>query len=154
MGYTEKGFGDCELMYFDYYLFVTFSEDWLKLQQADDTLHEVADAADDLETGDTSCEAVKAVRYDSDAVETDGDDDSDNDYERREERDSADFGGGWGRIIFMPVRRGRQVTMNVCRSTKKDASEGSYDRIVVTKSTNPTLHHQAKRSIWGDLWPF
>ncbi|QCD85675.1 S-adenosyl-L-methionine-dependent methyltransferase [Vigna unguiculata] len=129
-------------------------EDWLKLQEADDTPHEVADAADDLETGDTSCEAVKAVSYDSDAVETDGDDDSDNDYERREERDSADFGGGWGRIIFMPVRRGRQVTMNVCRSTKKDASEGSYDRIVVTKSTNPTLHHQAKRSIWGDLWPF
>ncbi|KOM36462.1 hypothetical protein LR48_Vigan02g261200 [Vigna angularis] len=130
-------------------------EDWMKLQQADDTLHEVADAADDLETGDTSCEVVNAVSYDSDAVETDGDDDdSDNDYERREERASADLGGGWGRIVFMPVRRGRQVTMNVCRSTKKDASEGSYDRIVVTKSKNPTLHHQAKRSIWGDLWPF
>jgi ribosomal protein RSM22 (predicted rRNA methylase) len=25
--------------------------------------------------------------------------------------------------------------------------------VVVTKSKNPTLHHQAKRSIWGDLWP-
>jgi len=126
----------------------------LKLQQADDTLHEVADTVDDLETGDTPLEAVNAVTYDSDAVETDSGDDSDDDYERSEERSSADLGGGWGRIVFMPVRRGRQVTMNVCRSTKKDASEGSYDRIVVTKSKNPTLHHQAKRSIWGDLWPF
>jgi len=124
------------------------------LQQADDTLHEVADTVDDLETGDTPLEAVNAVTYDSDAVETDSGDDSDDDYERSEERSSADLGGGWGRIVFMPVRRGRQVTMNVCRSTKKDASEGSYDRIVVTKSKNPTLHHQAKRSIWGDLWPF
>lgn len=126
----------------------------MKLQQADDTLHEVADTVDDLETGDTPLEAVNAVTYDSDAVETDSGDDSDDDYERSEERSSADLGGGWGRIVFMPVRRGRQVTMNVCRSTKKDASEGSYDRIVVTKSKNPTLHHQAKRSIWGDLWPF
>lgn len=124
------------------------------MQQADDTLHEVADTVDDLETGDTPLEAVNAVTYDSDAVETDSGDDSDDDYERSEERSSADLGGGWGRIVFMPVRRGRQVTMNVCRSTKKDASEGSYDRIVVTKSKNPTLHHQAKRSIWGDLWPF
>ncbi|CAJ1978006.1 unnamed protein product [Sphenostylis stenocarpa] len=132
-------------------------EDWLKLQQADDTPDGVADAVtydgDDLETGDTPCEEVNAVTYDSDAIETDGAD-SDNEYEREEERASADLGGGWGRIVFMPVRRGRQVTMNVCRSTKKDASEGSYDRIVVTKSKNPTLHHQAKKSIWGDLWPF
>lgn len=128
------------------------------MQQGDDTLDEVADAVDDavddLETGDTPLEAVKAVTYDSDDVETDGADDSDDDNERREDRGSADLGGGWGRIVFMPIRRGRQVTMNVCRSTKKDASEGSYDRIVVTKSKNPTLHHQAKRSIWGDLWPF
>ncbi|XP_004511080.1 uncharacterized protein [Cicer arietinum] len=120
-------------------------EDWLKLQQADD---------DD----DASREVVKAVKYDSDTIETDsdenGEDDNEEAEEMEEETDSADLGGGWGRIVFMPVRRGRQVTMNVCRSTKRDASEGSYDRIVVTKSKNPTLHHQAKKSIWGDLWPF
>ncbi|KAL1346542.1 hypothetical protein HN51_020171 [Arachis hypogaea] len=115
-------------------------EDWLKMQEADDTPHEV----------------VNAITCDSDAAETDKDDgDEDEEYkEAEEETDSADLGGGWGRIIFMPVRRGRQVTMNVCRSTNRNASEGSYDRIVVTKSKNPTLHHQAKRSIWGDLWPF
>ncbi|XP_061366826.1 uncharacterized protein LOC133309959 isoform X2 [Gastrolobium bilobum] len=117
-------------------------EDWLKLQQADDAPRE----------------AVNAVTYDSDALEADddadADDDNEEDNEEEEETASADLGGGWGRIVFMPVRRGRQVTMNVCRSTKRDASEGSYDRIVVTQSKNPTLHHQAKRSIWGDLWPF
>ncbi|XP_027354026.1 uncharacterized protein LOC113864476 [Abrus precatorius] len=128
-------------------------EDWLKLQQADDTPHEVADAvtydSDDLETGDGPREAVNAVTYDSDVVETDAANDNEEDKDAEEERASADLGGGWGRIVFMPVRRGRQVTMNVCRSTKRDASEGSYDRIVVTHSKNPTLHRQAKRSIWA-----
>nr|KYP41727.1 hypothetical protein KK1_036899 [Cajanus cajan] len=134
-------------------------EDWLKLQQADDTPHEEADAVTDESVDPENSvipqEAVSVVTYDSDEVETDsGADDNDEEEEKEEERESADLGGGWGRIVFMPVRRGRQVTMNVCRSTKRDASEGSYDRIVVTRSKNPTLHHQAKRSIWGDLWPF
>ncbi|MED6135087.1 hypothetical protein PIB30_042896 [Stylosanthes scabra] len=114
-------------------------EDWLKMQQADD---------------DAPHEVANAITYDSDAAETENDDDGDDNEQDEEETDSADLGGGWGRIVFMPVRRGRQVTLNVCRSTNRNASEGSYDRIVVTKSKNPTLHHQAKRSIWGDLWPF
>ncbi|CAD6204227.1 unnamed protein product [Miscanthus lutarioriparius] len=66
----------------------------------------------------------------------------------------ADLGGGWGRIIYSPIRRGRQVQMDVCRSTKRDASEGAFERVVVTRSKNPTLHFQARRSLWGDLWPF
>ena len=107
------------------------------------------------EAGDAPREVVDATTYDSDAAETDGGDDNEEyEEEGEEETGSADLGGGWGRIVFMPVRRGRQVTMNVCRSTNRDASEGSYDRIVVTHSKNPTLHRQAKRSLWGDLWPF
>ncbi|XP_057435028.1 uncharacterized protein LOC130727794 isoform X2 [Lotus japonicus] len=141
-------------------------DDWLKLEQADDAPHEVVDAvtndsdaieteggADDAPHEVVPHEVVRAVTYDSDAVETDGDADDDEEIEE-EETGSADLGGGWGRIIFMPVRRGRQVTMNVCRSTKPDASEGSYVRIVVTRSKNPTLHAMAKKVIWGDLWPF
>ncbi|KAI9115321.1 hypothetical protein K1719_013640 [Acacia pycnantha] len=115
-------------------------EDLVKLQEASDSTYEEKDL----------------VTYDSDIVETEAADDNEEDEEGEEEDDGvggADLGGGWGRIVFMPVRRGRQVAMNVCRSTKSDASEGSFDRIVVTKSKNPTLHHQAKRSIWGDLWP-
>ena len=58
----------------------------MKLQQSDDTPHEVADAetdiADDLETDDAPREVVNAVTYDSDdAVETDGPIDSEEDEE-------------------------------------------------------------------------
>ena len=66
---------------------------------------------------------------------------------------SADLGSGWGRIIFMPQKRGSRVEMDVCRATKPDGSEGSFDHLVVTRSKNPTLHHQARKSLWGDLWP-
>lgn len=94
------------------------------------------------------------VSYDSDVMETTDVDEINEIEEEEEETTRADLGGGWGRIIFSPVRRGKQVTLNVCRSTKQDGSEGAYDRLVVTKSKNPTLHHQARRSLWGDLWPF
>lgn len=95
------------------------------------------------------------VTYDSDFMEADDVDDNDKvEEEEEEDTTSADLGGGWGRIIFSPVRRGRQISMDVCRSTKPDASEGVFQRVVVTQSKNPTLHHQARRSFWGDLWPF
>ncbi|KAM7266144.1 hypothetical protein ACFE04_019528 [Oxalis oulophora] len=48
---------------------------------------------------------------------------------------------------------GRQVQMDVCRSTEPDGSEGSFERMVLTKSKNTTLHQQAKGLQWGDLWP-
>lgn len=94
------------------------------------------------------------ISYDSDIIETD----AVNDYEEEEEEEEpaarADLGGGWGRIIFPPVRRGRQVKMDICRSIKQDASEGSFEHVVVTQSKNPALHKQARRSLWGDLWPY
>ncbi|KAK4788769.1 hypothetical protein SAY86_020088 [Trapa natans] len=114
-----------------------------------------------MQTVDAPSEVKDPVLYESDIVENDTDDEViDNEEEGRggeEEEDEpvrADLGGGWGRIIFSPVRRGRQVAMDVCRSTKRDGSEGAFEHIVVTKSKNPTLHHQARRSLWGDLWPF
>lgn len=96
------------------------------------------------------------VTYDSDVMEADNVDDNGEIEEEEEDEGAtrADLGGGWGRIIFAPVRRGRHVTMDVCRSTNHDASEGAFQRIVVTKTKNPTLHHQARKSFWGDLWPF
>ncbi|KAL6182825.1 hypothetical protein ACLB2K_044237 [Fragaria x ananassa] len=91
--------------------------------------------------------------YDSDVMEVD--DHKDNEEEEEDDDTGhADLGGGWGRIIYMPVRRGKHVTMDVCRSTNEDASEGTLQRIVVTKNKNPTLHNQARKSLWGDLWPF
>ncbi|KAK7849806.1 methyltransferase-like protein 17 [Quercus suber] len=113
-------------------------EDLIKLQQEADNI---------------PYEEVDPATYDSDIMDTDAADQNDED-EEEEETTSADLGGGWGRIIFSPVRRGRHVTMDICRSTNQDGSEGSFERVVVTQSKNPTLHHQAKRSLWGDLWPF
>ncbi|XP_057520443.1 uncharacterized protein LOC130800790 [Amaranthus tricolor] len=76
------------------------------------------------------------------------------DEEEGEEVGHADLGTGWGRIIFMPQKRGKRIAMDVCRATKRDGSEGAFEHLVITKGKNPTLHHQARKSIWGDLWPF
>ncbi|KAB1215513.1 Methyltransferase-like protein 17, mitochondrial [Morella rubra] len=118
-------------------------EDLIKLQQ---------------EAADIPYGEVDPATYDSDEMEAEAADKNEEEGEEEEkeeeEKTSADVGGGWGRIIFPSVRRGRQVTMDICRSTKRDCSEGSFERVVVTQSKNPTLHYQAKRSLWGDLWPF
>ncbi|KAH9613708.1 hypothetical protein KSS87_021771 [Heliosperma pusillum] len=89
--------------------------------------------------------------YDSSATEADAVDEF---KEEAEETGRADLGSGWGRIIFMPQRRGRRVEMDVCRATKRDGSEGSFEHLVVTRAKNPALHRQARKSLWGDLWPF
>uniref|UniRef100_A0A5B7BD60 Methyltransferase-like protein 17, mitochondrial n=1 Tax=Davidia involucrata TaxID=16924 RepID=A0A5B7BD60_DAVIN len=94
------------------------------------------------------------VPYDSDITETDAIIENDEEEEEDEETARADLGSGWGRIIYTPVRRGKRVEMDVCRAINRDGSEGSFERIVMTHSKNPTLHHQARRSVWGDLWPF
>lgn len=92
------------------------------------------------------------VPYDSDAQELGLFHETEEEFKEQSVR--ADLGGGWGRIIYSPIRRGRQVQLDVCRATKRDASEGAFERVVVTQSKNPTMHHQARRSLWGDLWPF
>ncbi|KAL9242948.1 hypothetical protein vseg_016902 [Gypsophila vaccaria] len=95
--------------------------------------------------------------YDSSATETEADVDTVAECEDEEAEDDtgrADLGTGWGRIIFMPQRRGRRVEMDVCRATKRDGSEGSFEHLVITRGQNPTLHRQARKSLWGDLWPF
>ncbi|OMO79863.1 Cytochrome c oxidase assembly protein CtaG/Cox11 [Corchorus capsularis] len=122
---------------------------------------EYEDLVDMEETADIiPYEEADPSAYDSDVMETDivndndeEDQEEDDDENLSEETVHANLGGGWGRIIFAPVRRGRQVQMNICRPTNIDASEGSFDREVVTQSKNPTLHFQARRSFWGDLWP-
>ncbi|WCJ26575.1 methyltransferases copper ion binding [Euphorbia peplus] len=115
-------------------------------------------AQDEAETEAFSRKEVNQVYYDSDAMETDNksENDDEEEVEEGEEKETvrADLGGGWGRIIFSPIRRGKQVSFDVCRSTNPEGTEGSYERMVVTKNKNPALHHQARKSLWGDLWPF
>ncbi|XP_051145642.1 rsm22-cox11 tandem protein 2, mitochondrial [Andrographis paniculata] len=73
--------------------------------------------------------------------------------DEKETEPRADLGSGWGRIIYMPFRRGKRVELDVCRATNAEGTEGSFDRIVLTQRNSPALHHQARRSMWGDLWP-
>lgn len=112
-----------------------------------------------------------SVKYESDVSETDTIDENDGGGEEgegelggggeeegelqgeEEEPERAGFGGGWGRIIFEPIRRGRLVELDVCQSTKRDCSAGCFKRVKVTKTKNPALHNQARKSTWGDLWP-
>lgn len=97
--------------------------------------------------------------YDSDTgavhsvSENEEEEDDDDDNEEKEIA-SADVGSGWGRIVYSPVRRGKLVEMDVCRATNREGTEGCFERIAVTRRKNPTLHNQARRSQWGDLWPF
>ncbi|KAK2646592.1 hypothetical protein Ddye_021787, partial [Dipteronia dyeriana] len=54
---------------------------------------------------------------DSNAIENDDEDDRDKDLVEKEEEETylVDFGGGWGRFIFPPVRK-RQASGNECLS--------------------------------------
>ncbi|XP_011070360.1 37S ribosomal protein S22, mitochondrial isoform X2 [Sesamum indicum] len=102
---------------------------------------------DDYEKDDEN-----TVSYDSDYSETDAAA-GESDEDEEEDVPRADLGSGWGRIVYMPIRRGKRVELDVCRATNSEGTEGSFDRVVITQSKNPTLHHQARRSLWGDLWP-
>ncbi|KAL6543988.1 hypothetical protein OROGR_010485 [Orobanche gracilis] len=107
---------------------------------------------------DTEGDSDNTASHDSNSFETDVAPDNNNIEEEeveaeKEEGPHADLGSGWGRIMYMPCRRGKRVEMDVCRATDGDGTQGSFDRIVITQSKNPTLHHQARRSLWGDLWP-
>ncbi|KAK9067931.1 hypothetical protein SSX86_012042 [Deinandra increscens subsp. villosa] len=96
----------------------------------------------------------KMIKYESDINEPYFTSESDAEEETSQETTRADLGSGWGRIIFSPIKRGKRVEMDVCRATNNEGTEGCFERVIVTKSKNPTLHHQARRSLWGDLWPF
>ncbi|KAL8238878.1 hypothetical protein R6Q59_015445 [Mikania micrantha] len=96
----------------------------------------------------------KMIKYESDINEPYATSESDAEEEPSQDTIRADLGSGWGRIIFSPIKRGKRVEMDVCRATNYDGTEGRFERVIVTKSKNPTLHHQARRSLWGDLWPF
>uniref|UniRef100_A0A7N0UG87 Methyltransferase-like protein 17, mitochondrial n=1 Tax=Kalanchoe fedtschenkoi TaxID=63787 RepID=A0A7N0UG87_KALFE len=109
---------------------------------------------EDMEIDYEENEDEDPTGYESNATEPDipGEDDS---CENKDEKiDTADIGSGWGRIVFWPVHRGNLVEMNVCRAGNREGTAGSFDRVIVTRSKNPDLHFQAKRSFWGDLWPF
>ncbi|XP_076907037.1 rsm22-cox11 tandem protein 2, mitochondrial-like [Bidens hawaiensis] len=107
----------------------------------------------DSEPGD-SIDDKMMVKYESDINEPYATSESDVEEETPDETVRADLGTGWGRIIFSPMKRGKRVEMDICRATNYEGTEGQFERVIVTKSKNPTLHQQARKSLWGDLWPF
>ncbi|BBN01161.1 hypothetical protein MPTK1_2g05200 [Marchantia polymorpha subsp. ruderalis] len=95
---------------------------------------------------------------------TDVDESSDEDEEVSEEnvesehietgpKLEADLGSGWARIVRPPLRRGRHVILDVCRSTERDGSRGDLSRLVWTRKGVLARHLKAKKLRWGDLWP-
>lgn len=109
--------------------------------------------ASDIEEEEHIAVEDNLIRFASDNSEADETDDDLEDIIERDGITRADLGGGWGRIVHSPARRGRLVEINVCRSTNRECSAGAFDRVVLTKTYDPTLHMQAKKSLWGDLWP-
>lgn len=99
-------------------------------------------------------EDIVEYDYDSDTRAMHAVSENEDNYNVEKEIASADVGSGWGRIVYSPVHRGRLVEMDVCRATNREGTEGCFERVAVTRNKNPTLHHQARRSLWGDLWPF
>ncbi|XP_024531076.1 uncharacterized protein LOC9632673 [Selaginella moellendorffii] len=87
-----------------------------------------------------------------------GEDENEDQIEEQEGDDdecketAANMSSGWGRVIFKPFRRGKHVTLDVCRSTSPDGSSGSFDRLTVTRAKHRVLHKEAKKVRWGDLW--
>lgn len=88
---------------------MTWIEDLIKLQQEADNI---------------PYEEVDPATYDSVVMDTDAAD------QKKKKLPMLILGGSWGRLIFSPVNRGRQVTIDVCRSTKQDGSEDSFEHVV------------------------
>ncbi|KAL3678042.1 hypothetical protein R1sor_020998 [Riccia sorocarpa] len=130
------------------------------------------DGLKDAEQSIQTKEPVEYVDYDSsdftfegiDADElTDEDQEAEEislseDVEDEEEREvetsmEADLGSGWARIVRPPLRRGRHVVLDVCRSVERDGSKGDLSRLIWTRKGVLARHLKAKKLRWGDLWP-
>uniref|UniRef100_A0A7N2KUQ8 Uncharacterized protein n=1 Tax=Quercus lobata TaxID=97700 RepID=A0A7N2KUQ8_QUELO len=76
------------------------------------------------EAGNIPYEEVDPATYDSVVMDTDAAD------QKEKKLPLLILGGSWGRLIFSPVSRDRQVTIDVCRSTKQYGSEDSFEHVV------------------------
>ncbi|GER31661.1 transcription factor jumonji (jmjC)domain-containing protein [Striga asiatica] len=156
-----RGFEDEKFSYVAFRRGTRPREPWPLDGMKFDTLKEVQAkrTPEDLEIDmdsqfDTEEEITATENDDDDNADQEPENGDSGDYNDNDDESSrADLGSGWGRIIYMPFRRGKRVEMDVCRATNDEGTQGSFDRVVVTQSKNPDLHHQARRSIWGDLWP-
>jgi ribosomal protein RSM22 (predicted rRNA methylase) len=66
---------------------------------------------------------------------------------------AANLSVGWARIIRRPLRRGKHVLLDVCRTADEEGSKGSLNRVVCSRKSKLAKHLRAKKLMWGDLWP-
>ncbi|KAL2641800.1 hypothetical protein R1flu_009387 [Riccia fluitans] len=128
------------------------------------------DGLKDAELSIQSKEPVEFLEYDGSELALEGTDadeltdeedaeemslNEDVEGEERETEPSAeaDLGSGWARIVRPPLRRGRHVVLDVCRSVERDGSKGDLSRLIWTRKGVLARHLKAKKLRWGDLWP-
>lgn len=70
----------------------------------------------------------------------------------REKRKAA---YSWPRIIAPPLKNPGHIILDVCSPMSvREPQEPSLERLTITKSQGKQAYFDARKSSWGDLWPF
>ena len=72
-------------------------------------------------------------------------------YDR--EKEQAAY--SWPRIIAPPIKNAGHIILDVCSPRSvRTPHEPSLERMTITKSQGKQVYYDARKSSWGDLWPF
>jgi len=72
-------------------------------------------------------------------------------YDR--EKEQAAY--SWPRIIAPPIKNSGHIILDVCSPLSvRPPREPSLERLTITKSQGKQVYYDARKSSWGDLWPF
>jgi ribosomal protein RSM22 (predicted rRNA methylase) len=72
-------------------------------------------------------------------------------YDR--EKEQAAY--SWPRIIAPPIKNSGHIILDVCSPLSvRTPHEPSLERMTITKSQGKQVYYDARKSAWGDLWPF
>lgn len=72
-------------------------------------------------------------------------------YDR--EREQAAY--SWPRIIAPPIKNSGHIILDVCSPLSvRLPREPSLERLTITKAQGKQVYYDARKSSWGDLWPF
>ena len=72
-------------------------------------------------------------------------------YDR--EKEQAAY--SWPRLIAPPLKNPGHIILDVCSPLSvREPREPSLERLTITKSQGKQIYYDARKSSWGDLWPF
>jgi hypothetical protein len=70
----------------------------------------------------------------------------------REKRQAA---YSWPRLVAPPLKNPGHIILDVCSPMSvREPQEPSLERLTITKSQGKQAYYDARKSSWGDLWPF